>query len=151
MISGSLFPFHLYFTLLKKKQQPEFRTILPFFRQVCYLDELSEWALKYILDSDGVCVPNVFGKCSEGNYFVLIQTDTIQFSLNKMLIVSHFCVRTRDGGYWIRSKHCWDLLRWELSSEETHLVQFFFLVAQLNFALRHPIGCIHIYPRMPHH
>lgn len=107
-----------------------------------YLGEFREWALKCVLGSDGVCVPNAFGKCSEGNYFVLIQADTIVFSLNKMPITSHFCVRKRDGQYWMRSKHCWDLLRWRLSCEETHIGAIFSLVAQLNFAFREPVVSI---------
>lgn len=109
------------------------------------------------LGSDGVCVPNAFGNCFEGNYFVLTQTDIILFYLNKMSITSHFCVKKRDGKYWIRSIHCWDLLRRELSIEETHTAAIFFfpLVAQLNFAFRDPIGLImsikwcHIIRKMP--
>lgn len=83
-----------------------------------------------------MCVPNAFGKCSEGNYFVLIQADTIMFSLNKMPITSHFCVRKKNDQYWIRSKHCWDLLKWWLSCEETHIGVVFFPGSSAKFCIQ---------------
>lgn len=42
-------------------------------------------SIECVLGSDGVCVPNVFGKSSEGNYFVLIQADTMVLSQIKCL------------------------------------------------------------------
>lgn len=107
------------------------------------------------LGSDGVCVPNAFGNCFEGNYFVLTQAGIILFSLNKMSITSHFCVKKRDGMYWTRSIHCWDLLKRELSVEETHTAAvfffFFFPSSSAEFCIQRSNWPYHVYPRMPHH
>lgn len=118
------------------------------FRCICCLDKFREWELKSVLASDGICVPKAFGKCSEGNYFVLIQTDTIMFSLNKMPITSRLCVKKRDCQNRKQTFSRFIKIMVKLW-RDTHWRNIS-LVAQMNFACREPIGCTQIYPRIPY-
>lgn len=78
-------------------------------RCMCYLNEFREQTLKSVLSKDIVRVPNVFGKSSEANNFVSIQTDTILFFLNNCLYWG-ISERQRAVQYCIGSKCCWDFL-----------------------------------------